>query len=67
MWDPLLGLTISHVAFFAPRVRCLFFHHILSEVLIENLGSVEALLRAKADMNLQDNEGKTALLYAVRN
>ena len=22
VWDPLLGLTISHVAFFAPRVRC---------------------------------------------
>ena len=47
--------------------RSLFFHHTLSEAKDGNLGTVEALLGAKADVNLQDKNSKTALLRAVKN
>ena len=73
VWDPLLGLTISLVAFFVcrggvvGRRRSLFFHHTLSEAEDRNWGTVVALVGAKADVNLQDTVGTTALLRAVKN
>ena len=66
MWDPLLGLTISLVAFFACRCPSLSFHQTLSEAQDGDLGNVEALVGANADVNFRNSYGRTALMFAVK-